>query len=140
MKRNQSFLLIVAGVLFLGILLSCDKYVTPSKVERKITKDSWYISSFVFLDSTITADFTGKYFGFGEEGEIIIQSDLVNKGNWAVGLDKDPTILYIGGFSNDPFNKLNDDWEVTSCSDDKFSLRSENGAFVNELVFNKLDP
>lgn len=140
MKRNNSFLLIFAGVLMLGILLSCDKYVTPSKVERKITKDRWYMDSFIFLDTIITEDFTSKYFSFGEEGQITIQNDNVNSGIWEVGLDKDPTVLYISGFSNLPFSLLNDDWEVTTCSDEEFSLRSENGSYENRIVFKKLDP
>lgn len=140
MKRNNSFLLVFSGLLMLGIFLSCDKYVTPSKVERKITKDSWYIDSYMFLDSTITGSFTNKFFGFGEEGQIIILGDNVNKGYWELGLDKKPTVLYISGFSNLPYTTLNDDWEVTTCSDEEISLRSENGAYENRLVLKKHEP
>ncbi len=126
-------LLLAAIVLVSG----CEKQVSPNKVERKITEGRWAISSFTFLDSLVTTDYSNKLFGFGEGGVVAVQNEPNNGGSWSVGLNKKPTILYLGSFINDPYTRLNDDWEVLTCSSDQITLQSENGAYTNKLTFFK---
>jgi hypothetical protein len=136
--RNSKKRAISLGLILLVIFLSsCEKHVTPKKVSRIITEDSWVISSFTFLDSNVVVDYTNKLFGFGESGNIIIQGESGVGGHWSVGLNKKPTVLYLDNFIAFPYNRLNDDWEVLTCSDSKISLRSENGSFTNSLTLIK---
>ena len=136
-NRKETFL--VLSIIVVWTISACEKHVTPSKVERKITVDSWQITSFTFLDSIVQLDYTNKLFGFGEGGGIIIQNEPGTGGHWSLGLDKKPTILYINGFLYYPYTQLNDDWEVTTCSDSKFTLLSENGSYTNSVTFMKLE-
>lgn len=132
-------IVLIFSLLLVWNISSCEKHVTPAKVERKITVDSWQITSFTFLDSTVVLDYANKLFGFGEGGGIIIQNEPGTGGHWSLGLNKKPTILYINGFLYHPYARLNDDWEVLTCSDSKFTLQSENGAFTNSVTFTKLE-
>lgn len=130
------------GLAILGattFLFSCEKYVTPNKVTKKISVDSWQITQFVFQDTTITNEFQNVQFGFGEDGPIVVFGQQGVSGNWSVGENKEPTVLYISSFLQDPFFKLNDDWTVTTCSKSTIRLESENGSFTNKVTLEKVE-
>lgn len=120
-------------MLLIGMMTSCEKYVTPNKVEKKITDKSWNISTFIFQGENITNDYISDVFTFNESGTITFQGYNTPSGTWSVGLNKDPVRLYIGGFSAAPYDVFNDDWIVETVSKDKFTLASDDG--LNNLTF-----
>ena len=103
-RHGVVFLLAIIAVLSFS---GCEKHVTPSKVERKLTVDGWQITNFLYQDTIVTGDFTNMIFGFGEEGDIVVIGQTGVTGAWTVGENKDPTVLYITGFIDYPFIKLN---------------------------------
>lgn len=126
----------LAYVLVLGgLFISCEKHVTPDKVSRKIVQDSWNITNFVFADSLVTLEFADHGFAFSDDGGIAISNAPYAGGNWSVGLNKKPTVLYFTSFVEFPFTRLNDDWEVETCSSDRITLYSKNGSIENRVTF-----
>ena len=117
------------------ILTSCNKYTTPKKTERIIQKDSWQINAFVLDGISITESFVDKPMTFEEDGTIFIKGILGSSGNWSTGLNKNPAILYLSSFADDPFFALNNDWEVVSLSKKSMELES-NG---NQITFVKVE-
>ena len=128
----------VLGVLFIWLVASCEKHVTPNKVERKIQKDSWAIGTFNFMDTTIENQFLDKSFGFGEDGSIRVVEDSDAAGSWLVSESKKPTLLFISSFIDTPYVFLNDDWTVTRISSDAMSLESDNGAYLNQIKMTRI--
>ena len=64
-STSKNFLLsIFLGVFLLAGLSSCEKRVTPNKVERIFQKDSWKITSFIFQDQNIEDNFNAVTFDF----------------------------------------------------------------------------
>ncbi|MDX2360081.1 MAG: hypothetical protein QNK23_04705 [Crocinitomicaceae bacterium] len=131
MKTQSSKRFLSSFVLWLLlaiVLISCDK-VSPGKVERKITKDSWVIVTFNYESNDIASDYANYRFGFAEEGGsvavFISGLNTGQPGGWSIGLNNDPTILYLEGFVNVPLTILNNDWTVTSISDDNMNLESD---------------
>ena len=135
MKTSSKFRIVTFVVLSFLILTmaACEKYVTPNKVERKLKDESWDIANFHFIDENITSMFTGEIFSFEEDGSIVITGNWSISGTWSLGLNDDPTVIYIGGFSQEPYSFMNDDWIVETISDDKMTLKDDTG--MNELVF-----
>ena len=125
------FLLPLVILLFAGV--ACEKHVTPNKVERKLDDENWDIVNFYFVDTNITDAFTGDVFSFEEDGTVVIAGQWNTIGTWSVGLNKNPTKLYIGGFSQEPYSWMNDDWIVESISNEQMTLTDDSG--TNELVF-----
>lgn len=134
---RKRFLWIVGGyALVLGIIfISCEKHVTPDKVERKLTQDSWNITNFMYIDSSVTLDYADHGFSFSDGGGIAISNAPDAGGSWSVGLNKKPTILYFTNFQEAPFTRLNDDWEVQTCSSDRITLYSQNGSTESKVTF-----
>lgn len=128
----------LAYVLVLGmIFISCEKHVTPDKVSRKISQDSWNITNFTFADTLVTQEFANHGFAFDEGGGVAISNAPYAGGIWSVGLNKKPTVLYFSDFQEAPFTRLNDDWEVETCSGDRITLYSQNGSVESRVTFVK---
>ena len=125
--------------LLLVALTSCEKRVTPNKVERIIQKDSWRISSFVFQGESIQLEFLGHEFSFEDDGVVYIKTNnLPVLGKWSVSIDKKPTHLYFYEFLTAPHDKMEDDWVVNTISNSTFTMESDNGAYVNTITFSKI--
>jgi len=122
--KLSCFLLLVLAT----FIVSCDK-ASPGKVERKITKDSWVIVTFNYQSIDVAEDYLNYRFGFAEEGgDVVVFINGLNTGQpgeWSVGLNNDPTTLYLSGFINAPLTILNDDWTVTTITSDNMSLESD---------------
>ena len=134
----------IALSLFLGISLifglsSCESRITPNKVERVLTKDTWRISLFLYEGQNIEANYIGTTFDFSDNGVLSIVPFTGVSGNWNAGLGKKPSLLYISGFIDPEYFILNDDWTMTSCSKQTIQLESENGSFVNKLTLMKVE-
>ncbi len=129
-----SILLLAANML---VFTSCEKYVTPGKVERKLTKGNWKITLFTHVGESIEGQFATVQLGFGEEGSMTVLNSGGAKGNWELSTNKNPTILYITGLVDEPYFFLNDNWEVMTCKKDKMTLKADHGNVVNYLTIIK---
>lgn len=130
--------------LILGLFLmfgttSCEKRVTPKKVQRIIMKDSWRISNFFFEGQNIESSFEGRTLGFGEADELLPLPNTGIQGHWRTSTDKKPTILYMAAFYDSLFFSLNDDWTVTTCSKSTINLESESGSFLNKITLIRVE-
>ena len=129
---------IFVSLLFVA-LTSCEKRVTPNKVDRIIQKGSWRMSSFVFQGASIQLDYLNNVFSFEDDGVVYITSNLAPvTGKWSVSIDKKPTHLYFYEFLTAPHDKLEDDWVVNTISNTDFTMESDNGSYVNTITFTKI--
>jgi|TARA_B110000902_G_scaffold145684_1_gene168089 hypothetical protein len=139
-STSKNFLLsIFLGVFLLAGLSSCEKRVTPNKVERIFQKDSWKITSFIFQDQNIEDNFNAVTFDFNETNGITALPANMYAGNWDMGLNKKPTILNIFNVFEPSYSALNDDWTVVTCGNSLITLESQNGPFLNTIVFRKIE-
>lgn len=136
--RSIKSIFAISAVLFL--LMACSSYVRPKKVERIITKEKWKITKFMFDGEDIASSFAEKTFGFGESGNILVLPANGESGSWTVGLNSKPTLLYIQGFTTEPYFFLNDDWTVVEASKTNIKLESEVGSVTNKVELLRVDP
>lgn len=121
------------------VVSACTTYVSPKKVERIITVDSWKITSFIFNGTDIASQFSDKTVGFGESGTITFFPTIVETGSWTTSSGRKPTLLYIQGFVADPYFNLNDDWTVVECGKFTVKLESEVGSTTNTITLIKIE-
>lgn len=144
-KKSVKRILLMSSIFLLFALFiplsSCEKRVTPNKLSRIITKDSWRITSFSFNGDNIASSFTDKTFGFEgkKEGSLTVLPFTGLKGSWSSGLNKKPTILYISSFVDAPYFYLNDDWTVVTCSKKTITLESVVGSVTNKITLTKVE-
>lgn len=134
---KRSFALFFA--MALGLTFGCSTYVSPKKVNRLISVDSWKIVKFEFNGMDIAADFSGQTFGFGESGSVSVLPGIGVSGSWNTSLNRKPTLLYIQGFTATPYFYLNDDWTVLECSKTRIKLESTVGSLTNSVTFLKVE-
>ncbi len=140
MRRSVMFLVLSATMLSTGVLLSsCEKRVTPRKVERIISVDSWKFTSFMFMGGDSTVAFAGQSIGFGEDGSLTFLNAGGIKGQWTVGTSKKPTILYVSSILTEPHAYFNDNWEVKTCSKEEITLSADHGSYINTVVLTKVE-
>ena len=122
------------------VLSSCEKRVTPNKLERIVQKDTWRIGSFIFQGQAIEDVYNGKTFEFTENGKVkVLEADTLTQGNYNIWLNKEPTTMYFSGFYDSLYYSLNDDWIVTSVSNSSMEFESQNGPSLHTLRFIKVD-
>lgn len=129
------FLILLGATITVG---ACKKRVTPRKVEKNITLNKWYISSYQFADSTLTEEFSPYQFSFGEDGEITIYDLIDFTGTWVMGESKKPTLIFFTFPNANPFNNLSGDWKVDFVSETTLDLTS-NSSDDLKLTFNKVE-
>ncbi len=130
---------ILVMVFSLFVFTGCSSYVTPKKVDRVISVDSWKITQFNFNGTNIAADFSGKTLGFGESGSVTVLPGAGESGSWNSSLNRKPTLLYIQGFVTTPYFYLNDDWTVVECSKSTIKLESSVGSVTNTVTMIKVE-
>ncbi len=127
-------------ILFCAFLLfaGCTKYTTPKKVERRITKGTWKISSFSVDGESVATFYEDYKFAFGESGNIKVSGGLSATGSWELGLNKNPAILYLSFPPVGGLEYLADDWKVTDMQKDLMRLeRNDDANGSGALVFRK---
>lgn len=128
--------------LFLLVLIAfsgCEKYVTPNKVKRMITSDSWQVTTLIVGNQLITNQYANIELDFGDGGVLTILDVPNVKGHYNVGIAKKPTRLYISGVLVEPYSLLNDDWDVLTCTKTRLTLESDNGTHVNQMIINRVE-
>lgn len=125
-------------VAFLFASTACEKYTTPNKVEKKLTKGSWKVTTCTYQGVNITPDFVTEALTFTEDNLIKVKSNVVISGVWSTGLNKNPATLNITNFAVSPLDKLNGDWSVLSCTSNTVMLESYNGSLVSNVTLSKI--
>lgn len=142
MKKAPSFpIRVIALTLlltFVGATTSCEKYSSPRKVEKHIVNGTWRLSS-AFIDNVDVTNVYANYtFNFTQEGDIVVIGDATITGSWETGIEKNPTTLDITLTPFVPFNNLNADWTVTTCTKDRMTLELRGGSTVDVLIITKV--
>lgn len=139
-KRGALAFSLILGMFLIFSITSCERRVTPNKVERIISKDSWMITHFYFEGQNIESAYTGQMLGFGDEsGSLTVLPYTGIEGHWHVSTGKKPTLLNIYAFTDSLYFNLNDDWTVNSCSNSTIRLESESGSYLNSLTLTKIE-
>lgn len=141
MRRVGILMVGLVMLIFTGIALSsCEKWVTPKRVERILKRDSWKATEFMYMDTNITAVFASVTIGFGDENSMTFLNSGGVKGEWSVSSGKKPTIVYITNILDDPYTKFADNWEVNTCSKNKVTMSADHGSFTNSLTLERVIP
>lgn len=114
-------LIVVFAVLFM--VMSCSK-TRPRKVQRSLVDTEWKLTSYVRNGESIATTLTDYTYNFGEADLITVTTDRQILGSWKVGLDKNPTIVYLQFPSKDVdgLEVLSDDWKVVDLTKEYMRL------------------
>ena len=116
----------------------CAKYTTPRKVEKRIVDGPWKISSFTINGENVAADYQTYTFSFSESHNVAVGGTFQASGSWQVGLDKNPTILYLNFPPVGGLEYLADDWQVTEMGKNRMTLaRNDSGSSGGKLIFKR---
>lgn len=143
MKKTSSFsfqmITLLLSLAFVGATTSCEKYSSPRKVEKHIVNGTWRLSS-AFIDNVDVTNVYANYsFNFTQEGDIVVIGDATISGSWKTGIEKNPTTLDITLTPFVPFNDLNADWTVTTCTKDRMTLELRGGSTVDVLIISRTE-
>lgn len=98
------------------LILGCEKYVTPKKIDRKLTKGTWRIAELQEDDSNLTVKYQDYKFTFQDGGKVSITGDTVVNGSWELGEEKNPTLMFLSFPLTDKTAFFVDDWLVKVIS------------------------
>ncbi len=136
------------NILYLIVLLatvSCAKYTTPKKVERKLTKGTWYMYEFYENEMSRMDDFKNVSFTFTKDNIVETSSASKVKGTWEVGSPKNPAILYLNfQGQTDNMHFVSDDWIVYKLNSTECVLKRNMGeevdydALLDRLILRKI--
>lgn len=135
--RSHSTRILLFAVVAL-LLLGCEKYSSPRKVKRIITKDKWRFTS-VFVDNTnMSTDFQNYTFSFSADGDITVGGDPTISGKWDTGIERNPTTLELTLTPFAPFHHLNADWTVVTIKAKRITLELDTAAGKDQIVMSKV--
>ncbi|CAM3303590.1 hypothetical protein [Aequorivita lipolytica] len=98
----------------------------PSDFETILTSGSWFVTYF-FDDVDETSDFAGYEFTFGTDNtaRAVSTSNMVD-GTWSLTNSNTPDLnLFFG--TNDPFDELDEDWDIIEATPDIIKLKHISG-------------
>ncbi|NVK63580.1 MAG: hypothetical protein HWE22_03290 [Flavobacteriales bacterium] len=124
-------------LVFAGFNTSCEKYSSPRKVERHIVEGTWRLSSAFIDNDDVTNIYANYSFNFTPEGDIVVIGDATISGSWSTGIEKNPTTLNITLTPFVPFNDLNADWTVTTCTKERMTLELHGASAVDVLIITR---
>jgi hypothetical protein len=97
-------------------ILGCEKYVTPNKINKKLTKGTWRIAELQEDDSNLTVQYQDYKFTFQDGGKVSITGDTVVNGSWELGEEKNPTLMFLSFPLTEKTTFFVDDWLVKGIS------------------------
>lgn len=114
--------LAIAGLLSVATV-SCKKDVS------KIVDDGeWGITLFSEDGNNETSHFSGYVFTFDDNGTVTAtRPSSTVSGTWSEGSDDSKEKLYLNFGTVDPFDELNEDWEILEKTKDKIRLEHISG-------------
>lgn len=110
----------------------------PNDFESILTSGSWYVTYF-FDDEDETSDFGGYEFTFATDNsaQATNGTNTIN-GNWNLTTSSTPDLeLFFG--NNDPFDELDEDWDIIEATQDIIKLKHISGGdgSVDYLTFER---
>ena len=122
-------------------LLSCGKYTTEKKVNRKLDNGTWNLQEFVDNGHSLMNKYSGITISFGENGAVATTSESAVSGTWSVGTDKNPAVIYINFPTEvDSMHVFNDDWIVYKLTSKECILkRKMDGTFDYDASLDKIN-
>lgn len=120
---------------------SCAKYVTPKKVDKRLTQGTWKIGQAKVDNTTITSAYNGVKFVFRDYGTIEVSGEISTSGSWYCGEGDDPTLLFMSfPISVTELSVFSDDWIVDEMSKKECILRRNESSIQEDvLVFKRID-
>ena len=115
---------------------ACSKEETPSSVKSKISDNSWKVSYYWDKDKDETYKFQGMAFLFESDQTIDVTfSGGSESGNWLYDTSSSSHDHFIITLPDkDPFDELNDDWEVIRITDSIIELKDISGSGGTEYL------
>jgi hypothetical protein len=132
--------------LLLLVCLSCDdsspdKRNETSSIMNDLQTDTWVITHF-FDTQDETDHFAGYVFTFNDDGTVVAAKDAsAINGMWSVSSSGNGgSKLNLDFDVIDPFDELNDDWDVTEHTSDLLRLKDVSGGSgeTDLLTFEKV--
>ncbi|MBI2259093.1 MAG: hypothetical protein HYU67_09350 [Flavobacteriia bacterium] len=117
----------IVYLLMLLFLVSCAKHSTPKKVNRILTKGKWQITTFVENGYDISHSYKEVSLSFGKGGDVVTTSESGVSGEWYVGSNKKPAIVYISLPDIDSMNVISGDWAVVKLTRKECILKRNRG-------------
>lgn len=112
------------------------------QIETTLPQGEWKISTLIDGESDHTADFQSFIFTFKADGTVTAQNDLFTEnGTWTYDNSSSSSEELVLQFSEtNPFDKINDDWDIVSISNSKIELSDVSGGNgdIELLTFTKL--
>ncbi|WP_347372748.1 hypothetical protein [Aequorivita sp. Q41] len=111
------------------------------QIETTLPQGEWKITRLIDGDSDHTSDFNSFTFTFKEDGTVNATNDLYTEpGTWAYDNSSNSGEELVLQFSEtEPFDEINDDWDIVSISSSKIELTDISGGDgdVELLTFTK---
>jgi hypothetical protein len=109
---------------------------------EQLTTGVWYVNLFDDDGINDTCDYDGYAFNFNTSGMVSATGTTETKhGFWAVEVDSGGDLELILNFeydtSDDPFEELNDDWDVLNFDVNFINLKDTSGSGTNYLNFGR---
>ncbi len=114
------------------------------QIKTTLPQGEWEITKLIDGQSDHTAAFKSFVFNFKEDGTVIATTDLFTEpGTWAYDNSSSSSSseeLLLQFSENDPFDVINDDWDIVSVTNSKIELSDISGGNgdVKLLTFTKL--
>jgi hypothetical protein len=130
MKQNSKLLTITFLFLLTG-LFSCTKNDSSSQNQdvnkQQLQQGSWKITNFWDKDHDETATFSSYEITFNSDGSVsAVNGGTTVTGTWNTGTDDSQPKLILF-FTASPFSEINDDWHITSQTDNLIQLEDVSG-------------
>lgn len=98
-------------------------------IRTTLPQGKWKITKMVDSTSDHTSDFQSFSFTFNEDGTVTAKNDILTEpGTWAYQNSSNSGEELVLQFSEmEPFDELNDDWDIVSVSNVKIELSDISG-------------
>lgn len=112
------------------------------QIKTTLPQGEWKVSKLIDGQSDHTVDFESFIFTFNEDGTVVAQNDLFTEnGTWAYDNSSSSAEELVLQFSvTNPFDEINDYWDIVSESNSKIELQDISGGNgdIKLLTFTKL--
>lgn len=121
------------------VAVSCTKYTTPHKLEKRLPSGSWRITTFSMDGQSVVDNYATHTFAFGEEGDITVKAEnnFSSSGSWSTGMGKNPAILYLSFPPVGGLEYIADDWQVTEIQKNVIKLKRNDSAASGNLTLQR---
>jgi hypothetical protein len=140
MKKSWLFLSVIFGITLLGSSCSKDDSADVSGVIKTLEKGEWIITQFLDDDKDELYHFAGYSFTFSN-GVVTASKPGSGSvtGTYKEGSDDSKPKFIIDFGSTEPFDELNEDWEILEKSSSKIRLTHVSGGNggTDHLTFEK---